>query len=165
MQNTHETCTVDEALLWIVSILTVQQIPYQIVGGTAVHLYGGTRSIVDIDMYIPKTRGAELASILKDLISKPLQHYVEDVWDIEYFQIKYKGQKIEFGLSPGAKIYDKKSEKWIEQIIDFERSSSKLFHGLELPLMPIVELLKYKTILDREVDRIDVLDMQRVISG
>ena len=132
---------------------------------TAAHVYGGTRPILDIDMYIPKARAAELASTVKDLVTKPLKHYVEDVWDIEYFQIIYKGRKIEFGVSPGAKIFDKNSGNWIQQTIDFDRSVTKNFRGLQLQLMPINGLIEYKTLLDREVDRVDVMEMRKLINN
>lgn len=165
MQGEDKACTIEEALAWILAILGEQEIPYQLVGGTAIHVYGGTRPILDIDMYIPKANAADLASRVKDLVSKPLKHYVEDVWDIEYFQIIYKGQKIEFGTSPGAKIFDKNSGNWIEQTIDFDRSVSKDFGGLQLQLMPIHDLIKYKTILDRDVDRVDVMEMLKLINN
>lgn len=160
----EQTCTIEEALLWILRILNEQQIPYQMVGGTAAHIYGGTRPIADIDMYIPKHKAVELALILENFVSKPLKHYVEDVWDIEYFQIKYKGQKIEFGLSPGTKIFDKRNNLWVEQTINFEYSVSKIYHGIKVQLMPISELVGYKRLLDREVDRIDISELNKLIS-
>ena len=159
MQQDNETCAIEEALSWILGILDEQRVAYQLVGGTAAHIYGGTRPIVDIDMYIPKDKAAALALRLKEFISKPLKRYVEDLWDIEYFQIKYKNQKIEFGLSPGAKIFDRKSKRWIEQTIHFEESVSKVYRGIHVQLMPIADLIAYKTILDRDVDRIDVSEL------
>jgi hypothetical protein len=165
MQQKQESCTIEEALGWILGILNEQQIPYQIVGGTAAHIYGGSRPIADIDMYIPKERAAALASRLESFISKPLKHYLEDVWDIEYFQIIYKGQKLEFGVSPGTKIFDREATCWVEQVINFEDSVSRVFCGIEVNLMPIADLIGYKSLLDRDVDRIDVSELGKLIKN
>ena len=52
-------------------------------------------------------------------IRKPLRRYQEELWDIEYFQIIYNGQKIEFGCEPGAKIFDRKNNLWVDLNTDF----------------------------------------------
>jgi hypothetical protein len=110
-------------------------------------------------MYIPAACGARLAGELQDYISKPLRHYVEDVWDLQYFQVMMKGQKIEFGLSPGARIFDKKSNQWIDQSIDFSRSRKVVFAGMQISVMPREDLIAYKTLLGRDVDKCDINEM------
>jgi hypothetical protein len=144
------------ALEWVVEKLENLSIPYQVVGGLAARVFGAKRPIADIDMYIPASCGARLASEMQDYLTKPLKHYVEDVWDIEYFQIKFRGQKIEFGLSPGAKIFDTTSKKWVEQTIDFSKSERMIFEGIEILVMPRDDLVAYKKLLGREVDRWDI---------
>lgn len=156
--NTEDKAT--DALIWILSVLTKNKIPYQIVGGLAARIYRANRPIVDIDMYIPASAGSFLAVELVEYVTKPLMHYVEDLWDLEYFQITYRGQKIEIGLSPRAKIFDKVSNKWLEQRIQFSKSTSGVFNGVNILVIPKSELLAYKKILGREVDVLDIVEIE-----
>jgi len=151
-----------EALIWIVNILENKNIPYQIVGGLAARLHGVNRPLADIDFDIPVELARDLANFLSPYISKPLKLYKEELWDIEYFQIIYKGQKIEFGCEPGAKIFDQKNNIWIDLNTDFLNSEKILFEGKNLLVMPVKELIRYKSILDREVDQIDVLELKNI---
>lgn len=146
---------VKNALLWIQSILERADVPYQIVGGLAAYIYGSHRPIADIDLYIPKNDVSNLEDELAPFITKPLTHYVEGEWDLEYLQLIYQGQKIEIGLVPGVKIR-KKDGDWVNQTIDFTTSVISEFEGVRIPLMSKAQLIQYKTLLARDVDLFDV---------
>jgi hypothetical protein len=147
---------ITEALIWIKAILDDEGVPYQIVGGLAARIYGATRPLIDIDMYIPRGHAEVILPRVKEYISKPFKHYTEDVWDIEYFQLKYNGQKIEIAVSPGARFFDKKKSEWVDQTIDFSKSQIGEFEKIQIPVMPRDELVAYKRLLGREVDRADI---------
>ncbi|WP_394248477.1 MazG-related protein [Vibrio profundi] len=149
------------ALEWIQQILESHQVPYQIVGGLAVRMHGGSREVADIDLYIPKTEVNKIWSEVSGFISKPLKHYVEEGWDLEYFQLIYQSQKIEIGLSPGSKIYSSATEEWVELSIDYSCSVHRQYANLTLPTMPTNALIEYKRVLGREVDLIDISDLTR----
>jgi len=151
-----------EALIWIVDILDKKSIPYQIVGGLAARLHGVKRPLADIDFDIPAEFAQDLANFLSPYVSKPLKRYIEELWDIQYFQIIYKGQKIEFGCEPGAKIFDRKNNTWIDLNTDFKNSVEVLFEGKKLMVIPFNELIWYKSILDRDVDQIDLSELKKV---
>ena len=150
---------VDKALHWIMSILENEGISYQIVGGMAAYIHGGKRPIADIDLYIRQSDADTLLNRVEPYISKPLKRYVEGAWNLEYFQLIYQQQKIEVGLSPGAKIWDKTSQQWVDQTIVFSDSVIGFYHNLEVPVMPRDTLIKYKSILGREVDLIDIAEI------
>lgn len=151
------------ALLWIKNILVKEDIPYQVVGGLAARAYGATRAINDIDMYIPFERAEDLLVHVKDFISKPFKHYEEELWDVHYFQLKYKDQKIEIGLSPGAKYFDSKNNEWVEQNIVFSSSHPRKIFDIDILVMPRQELIDYKLRLGREVDLIDAAQMEAAV--
>ncbi|MBU2712467.1 nucleotidyltransferase domain-containing protein [Zooshikella harenae] len=155
---------VKKALIWIRGILESESIQYQVVGGLAVRIHGGTRPVADIDIYIPKSSASKLLQHVQPYISKPLTHYVEEAWDLEYFQLIYEGQKIEIGLSPGTKIFDKRTSKWLELEIDYGVSVNGIYEGDEVPVMPIPALVAYKSVLDRDVDRIDVAELTQTLA-
>lgn len=147
---------VKTALIWLKGILESNHVHYQIVGGLAAHIHGGTRPVADIDLYIPKEEVKRLLPLVSQFISKPLSHYVEEGWDLEYLQLIYQGQKIEIGLSPGTKIKSSNSGSWVELPTDFSKSVLKSYLGVVLPTMPVAELVEYKRILGRPVDLIDI---------
>lgn len=148
-----------DALIWLKRILEEHQVPYQVVGGLAATMHGGSRLVADIDLYIPKIFAKTIVVNVSHYISKPLAHYVEHGWDLEYFQLIYQEQKIEIGLSPGTKIFNSRNGKWTDLVIDYDRSVVASHEGIDLPIMPVSEFITYKSVLAREVDLIDVSEL------
>ncbi len=153
------------ALLWIKDILEKERVPYQIVGGLASRIHGGSRPVADIDLYIPGECSYRVLAHVDSYISKPLTHYVEGAWDLEYFQLIYRDQKIEIGLAPGTRILNRNNGEWVELKTDFGSSVKASWRGVELPLIPVRELIRYKSLLDREVDRIDIAELRELANN
>ena len=151
------------ALKWLKSVLNRHQVPFQIVGGLAARIYGGTRPVADIDLYIPHEKVSLILPDVEPFIKKPFKHDVEEAWDLEYFQLIYADQKIEIALSPGTKIYNKFTGSWVEITTDFSTSIMGFYEGIELPIIPPKELIDYKSILAREVDLIDIEEVSKFI--
>ncbi|MCJ2376387.1 MazG-related protein [Vibrio sp. ZSDZ34] len=147
------------ALEWLTEILDSQQVQYQIVGGLAATIHGGSRPVADIDLYIHQADADKLLKQVGPCVSKPLKHYVEGAWDLHYVQLIYQSQKIEIGLFPGTKIRSSHDGSWHELRIDFSSSTLKRFYDIELSVMPLDELISYKRILGREVDLIDIAQL------
>ena len=154
--------SVYRAMSWLKAILDGQGVRYQIVGGFAAHLHGGSRPIADIDLYIKKEDVNALLPFFQPFVSKPLKHYREEGWDLEYLQLIYENQKIEIGLSPGTKILNTSSQQWVSLDVDLAESVQRDFHGLALPVININSLIEYKRVLNREVDRIDIRELEDI---
>ena len=150
---------VKAALIWIKDILESQQVQYQIVGGLAANIHGGSREVADIDLYITKPDVSKVLPFINDFISKPLAHYAEISWDLEYFQLIYQSQKIEIGISPGTKIRGLSSDKWVAIETKFEQSVRGDYCSIVVPVIPVSDLVAYKRILGREVDLIDIFEL------
>lgn len=148
--------TVRNALVWLKSLLEEQQISYQIVGGLAARIHGGTRQVADIDLYIAKKDAQKLLPYIEKFVSRPLAHYVESGWDLEYCQLIYHSQKIEIGLAPGTKICGVNNTDWVALEIDFTRSVDRDYLGVTVPVIPKSELIAYKSVLGRAVDLADI---------
>lgn len=144
------------ALIWLKNILDSEQVEYQIVGGLAATIHGGSREIADIDLYIHNDDANKILPHVVQYISKPLAHYAEYGWDLEYFQLVYNNQKIEIGLSQNTKIQSQQNGSWYQLEIDLSASIIKDYQGIKLPVIPIYRLIEYKRMLGREVDLIDV---------
>jgi hypothetical protein len=150
---------VKTALIWLKSILESEHIEYQIVGGLAARIHGGSRPVADIDLYIHKVDVDKILPLVDKFISKPLTHYIEGAWDLEYLQLIYLEQKIEIGLSPGSKIRSSTSGEWLELTTNYSQSVIKNYLGIEVPTIPIPELVNYKQVLGRQVDLIDIEEL------
>ncbi|MFN1651971.1 nucleotidyltransferase domain-containing protein [Vibrio rotiferianus] len=144
------------ALNWLKDLLESESIEYQIVGGLAVTIHGGSREIADIDLYIHNADANRILARVAPYISKPLTHYSEYGWDLEYFQLVYQNQKIEIGLAQSTKIQSSLDGSWHQLEIDFSKSVVKSYQGIELQVIPVHQLIEYKQILGREVDLIDI---------
>ena len=147
------------ALKWLKDLLEAEGVEYQIVGGLAATIHGGSREIADIDLYIRNSDANKVLARVSKFISKPLTHYTEYGWDLEYFQLVYQNQKIEIGLSQNTKIQSALDGSWHELKIYFSESVVKLYQGIELPVIPVHRLVEYKRILGREVDLIDIQEL------
>lgn len=60
------------ALLWLKELLESKQISYQIVGGLAAKIHGGSREVADIDIYIHKSDVHKILVDVSQYISKAL---------------------------------------------------------------------------------------------
>lgn len=144
------------ALSWLNNILESENIEYQIVGGLAATIHGGSREIADIDLYIDNSDANKVLAHVAKYISKPLTHYSEYGWDLEYFQLVYRDQKIEIGLAQNTQIQSSVDGSWHQLDIDFSKSVVKRYQGIELQVIPVHQLVEYKRILGREVDLVDI---------
>ena len=148
------------ALKWLKGLLDAESIEYQIVGGLAATVHGGSREIADIDLYIHSSDANKLLAHVSQFISKPLTRYTEYGWDLEYFQLVYQNQKIEIGLSQNTKIQSALDSSWYQLEIDYSASVEKHYEGIVLSVIPVHHLLEYKRILGREVDLIDIRELR-----
>ncbi len=84
-------------------------------------------------------------------------------WDILYMALNYQGMWIEIAESTtNPRFYNHRDGRWEEQRIDFAASTLILLYGVEVAIMPKDELLAYKSMLVREVDHLDIIDMTAV---
>lgn len=146
------------ALAWVVELLQQHGIPFQAVGGLAARAYGATRELADLDFYIPMERFPELHEAAAYVVWGP-EHYRDAHWDIIFAKLEFAGQKIELGDSSDAFFRDPRSGAWVRQEIAYERSVWRDVLGVRVPVMPMAELIAYKRLLDRDVDRLDLAEL------
>lgn len=144
------------ALKWIVSLLKDHDTPFIICGGLAARGYGSTRTLNDIDLFVPSESFSRVVKAGRNFITKPAAHRCEEGWDLTYAQFKYEGTKVEVGSAEGCRILDAKTGNWVPLVVDFSRYTLVSLLGIELPLMLKQDLINYKTVLSRPVDLDDV---------
>ncbi len=145
-----------EALHWISDLLNEREIPFVVCGGLAAIGYGSTRPLNDIDLFVSEQHFQSVVSAAQDYISKPAKRYREEGWDLEYVQFIYEGTKVEVGNAEDAMIFDSAASQWVALAIDFSKSCDVEVFEIKVPAMRIEDLIAYKKILDRPVDRADI---------
>lgn len=152
--------TKKQALEWLVNILNKHEVPFQVVGGLAAIAYGSKRKLVDIDMYVPGDLFDKIMPEIKLYIVFGPEAAKDELWEDVYMEINYKGTTIEIGDSNHIAIYDHKNEKWAPQNIDYDKSVMKEVMGIKISVMPKEQLIAYKKILNRDVDKEDIKEIQ-----
>lgn len=150
----------ERALRWIAEILQRHDIPYQICGGLAARAYGGTRSLNDIDLYMPMLKFNLIRPQVESAVTWGPAYEKSALWDLTYVKMVYADQKIEIGDSAATKIFNAAEQCWVKQVIHFEQSVYTEIFGVRVPVMPKEQLISYKAILAREVDQIDISQIQ-----
>ena len=148
------------ALRWIITLMEDNNIHYQVVGGLAAKTYGATRELVDIDLYVSGHdfhRACELAS---EFITWGPSLYKDEDWDIEFAKFCYLEQKVEIGKSEPAKRYDREIGAWVNENIDYDDFVIGEYLGVTFKTIPKNKLIAYKRKLNREVDILDIQQMQ-----
>jgi len=166
IEATNDPQKIGQALGWIVSLLNRYSISYQICGGMAAKAYGATRPLVDIDIYAALQDSPHFQLFMDEVqlyIVREFAPHLSASWDILYMALNYQGMWIEIAESTtNPRFYNHRDGRWEEQRIDFAASTLILLYGVEVAIMPKDELLAYKSMLVREVDHLDIIDMTAV---
>lgn len=149
-----------KALDWLVTLLQKHHIPYHISGGFAAKLYGARRPLLDIDVDIPEDRFSELVDELKPYLVFGPKRSCDEGFKLLLMTLIYHGQAIDIGGSQYTQIWHRKKHKWVpykSQLIHY--TWKYLFHH-RVRVMPKEDLIAYKSVLDRRVDRKDLQDLE-----
>jgi hypothetical protein len=147
------------ALYWILDLLEKKQIDYLITGGLAANAYGSLRPLADIDLYVPDKNMAELEQSAKPYVISPIHNRRSAFWDIIYMVLSYQEQKIEIVSSHDLNMLDTTRLVWIKQSVDFSRYQWKVIFERKARIMERKDLIAYKRMINRDVDRLDIQNM------
>lgn len=159
-----ETRNTEEAFKWIVGLLEMHSIPFQISGGFAAKLYGSPRALADIDIGIPDTRFDDIYEEVKPYIKYGPERYLDDEWDLKLMTLAYEGQEIDIAGRDAVKIFDKGKGEWISAHRDLTISEDMEVYGIIVPVIPKEALIAYKKKIDREVDQLDVQALESTLN-
>lgn len=154
-----------EALLWLSQRLAEHAIPYQICGGLAAIGYGSKRALNDIDLFVPAEHFSKAVSIGDAFTSKPAGRYQEGEWDVEYVQFIVAATKIEVGNAAKLRVRNASSNVWTDVIIDFANNHQLDIMGVELPVMAPKDLIHYKRLLARDVNKLDIAAVKAYLNA
>lgn len=136
-------------------------VPWQLVGGLAARAFGSDRPLVDIDVYVPDADLARVAEALGPDLTRAPDRHRDRHWDLTFLAADVHGWRVEVAGAESARLRERGSGRWRPADIDFGESERRSVEGVSVPVMPRDRLLEYKRALGREVDRIDVRDLER----
>ncbi len=157
MESSTPESSIHAALEWLVSLLNDHDVPYQVVGGLAAQAYGAARPLVDIDLYIPFDQAQAALAEMQPFIVRLAGPHRSASWHLVYLAMDYQGAYIEIGdSSTNPRFFNRIDQRWEPQVIDYAASQIARLYGVDVAVMPKEELIRYKTMLDREVDHQDI---------
>lgn len=149
-----------KALIWVTDTLKKHHVPFQITGGLAAIAYGANRPLEDIDIDIPDNQFEKIMDDVKSYIIFGPKRFKNDKWDLMLMTLNYQGQDIDLSGADSTRIYDEKAHEWILLNEDLLKATQKNIFDLDLPVIPLINLVYYKKILAREVDLIDIQQVE-----
>jgi hypothetical protein len=160
IEATNDPQKIGHALHWIISLLDRYAIAYQICGGLAAKAYGATRPLVDIDIYAALEKSPNRLAFLQEIqpyLIREWSPWRSASWEIIFLALNYQGMHIEIAeSSANPRFYNRRDGRWEDQSIHFAASTHMQLYNVEVALMPKDELLAYKAMLERDVDHLDI---------
>jgi hypothetical protein len=150
-------------------VLNRNKVKYVVFGGVAVALHGVMRFTVDLDLVVKMVKDnlnvffdamAEIGYVPKVPVSKSefinIKNY--EKWKRE------KGMKVFsfINLNEPIKVVDMLIMNYIKYDLLDSKKEIKLARGLEIPVVSIEHLRKFKKIAGRPQDLVDIRDLKRV---
>ncbi|MFA5070255.1 MAG: hypothetical protein WC528_03155 [Patescibacteria group bacterium] len=151
----------NSAFKWIINILRIHHVPFQISGGLAARAYGSKRKLYDIDIDIPDRLLHKLVLKVKPYIIFGPIRFKDQWWDLKLMTLKYRRQRIDISGANQAKIYNKIRKNWVSLKSNLSNPSYKKIARLKVPVIPKRELIYYKRILSRQADISDIEQITR----
>ncbi|HSW94150.1 MAG TPA: hypothetical protein VLJ15_07350 [Gammaproteobacteria bacterium] len=148
-----------DALRWIINILNKHHIIYQVTGGLAAKVYGAKRSLADIDLDLPGQAIRIILSEVKPYIICGPKRFRDEQWDILLLTIDYHGQLIDISGADDGLIFDRINNQWEKCEVDFSAVVEKKIDDIVVKVISKADLIKYKSVLKREVDILDLSEL------
>ncbi len=148
------------AFTWIIDVLSELAIPFQITGGLAAQLYGSKRPLADIDIDILESDMDKLCARVREHIVFGPAQYRDAEWDVKLMTLMYAGQDIDISAFDTTKIFDVTTSAWVKLGGNLLLSETFEVYGFHVPVITKANLLAYKKMLGREVDRLDVAHLE-----
>lgn len=153
----------EKALRWILGVLEKHKSRYLITGGFAARLYGSKRGLADIDIEVPHDKFPNIIADVRPYIFLGPERFQDKNWDLVYAKLEYAGQKIDICDGDSLKIIDDKTGRIVINGLDFSAPATKVVFGIRVSVIPKEILIRYKSVLDRDVDRADIAQISRQI--
>ena len=97
-----------------------------------------------------------IAAMGREYLSFGPAHHRGEQWDLVYLQFSFGDQLVEVGSDRNCGIREASSGEWHSKVLNFTRYQTLPVYGRRVRIMDKADLIAYKRILGREVDREDI---------
>jgi hypothetical protein len=148
----------EKTFKWITKLLNKHKFRFHFHGGLAAYAYGSKLRHNDIDLDMNFDDMQKLSSIAKQYIVEELQSGTSPnkIWKGCLLVLKFRGIKIDITEARDTKIFNKITNEYESFPTDIENPTFKEIFGLSVPIMPLKNLIDYKSKLRFPNDLIDL---------
>jgi len=148
-----------DAVRTLVDLFGRLGIRFRCTGGLAGNFYGSRWPLSDIDVDV---RGRDLpiiAEALGSCVTMSARRVVDEEFDIVI--LKCRLYEVEAEIIQAEEAFINVERVWERFDVDVNRAEKVRWHSRDIPLIPLDELIGYKTRLGRHADVADLLEVQR----
>jgi hypothetical protein len=156
----------NNVLCFVVNELDKEKISYQVSGGTAAILHGVNRETSDIDIDIHQADFPQVERLFREYVTHDYHKYFDEKdmdFDIWMMNLNIDGVEVEFGQAEEAKILGIGNTVWTPLPITIQNAEIIRVGEVEVRVQSKRDLIEYKKILGRDVDKVDVADLERMV--
>lgn len=146
-----------DALIELSSVLRSNDIPFVVIGGLAAISWGVDRPLADIDIQVSKKDILKITKLFSENIDTDFRHYQNDTWDIYQTIIRLYGITID--ICQVEDFYIKSGEEKYIVPDSLDDYVIKNIDNIELPVIPLARLIKYKKTIARPIDLKDLEEL------
>jgi gamma-glutamylcyclotransferase (GGCT)/AIG2-like uncharacterized protein YtfP len=128
-------------------------------GGLAVRAWGGSRTLVDLDFYVPDRCLPEAARHLGAWVVGAPERVRSRHWDVTVLSLDVGGQRVELGGADTGRYRHVAGGVWCPCRVDWGHGVRHTVLGVSVDVMSRASLITYKTALLREVDLVDLHEL------
>ncbi|WP_264777684.1 nucleotidyltransferase domain-containing protein [Deinococcus aetherius] len=125
-------------------------IPYQVTGGLAGNVHGSRWPLHDLDLDVRTADLPRLAALFAPAVVWGPGRYVDAEFDLPLLRLNVDGVEVDFSGAEDA--WARRNGKRLPLVTDLARAERRVFAGVNLWVVPLADLITYKTVLGRTAD-------------
>ena len=135
-----------------------EEISWICIGGIAAIAWGAKRPLADIDILIGKKDIDKVSGHFEKETIANFRHYITKSWDIRQTKIIINNVTIDVCQAEDFFILNNGKKYRLDSYVN--RPSLGEVAGITIPVLPKKELIRYKKLLGRYVDHIDLRQLE-----
>lgn len=139
----------------LVGILNDNKISFLVSGGLAAIAYGAKRPLYDIDIDVAPNDIPRTKDLFREYVVEDFHHLQDDILDIWLMTLNIDGVTVDITQTEEC-YYKGKDGRKIRIDTDLSNAEIRQVEGIEVPIENKQELIRYKSIIARDTDLIDI---------
>lgn len=142
------------ALSYLSGKLQMHGVPFVIIGGLAAIAWGAKRQLADIDILVNSKDFIRVSDLFYHELRVRPRHYTKNNWDIQQFILEINETTVD--VCDGDRLFFYKDNIKHKLRNNINNPVIREICGLNVPVVPLAELVRYKRLIARPVDLEDL---------